>query len=114
MPIYVGTELIASGVFEVRHSENIINPPNYSHLTHLLNIRGLDGCVVFYALISPGKDSYLSNNDYSILPGLDELKTRTWIKTFAFRRIYEQDQNKNNLCAELGKVAERVPLYLCL
>ncbi len=50
----------------------------------------------------------------SILPGLDELKTHTCIKTFAFRRIYEQDQNKNNLCAELGKVAERVPLYLCL
>ncbi|XP_016419901.1 uncharacterized protein LOC107749302 [Sinocyclocheilus rhinocerous] len=112
--IYVGTELIAAGVLGNKHSEDLLmNPPNGSYLTQLLKKKGLDGCVVFYTLNSPCIDNCLSNNEDSILPGLAELKAHTGIKAFAFKHIYQWDQNKNNLPAELGKVAERVPLYRC-
>ncbi|XP_052437514.1 uncharacterized protein LOC127976961 [Carassius gibelio] len=116
IPIYSGTELIAAGVFLGKHSEDLLmNPPNESYLKKLLAKKGSDGCVVFYTLNSPCIDKCLSDNDDSILKGLNELNAHTGIKAFAFKHIYEfdQTQNKSILRAELGKVAELVPLYRC-
>lgn len=112
--IYEGTELIVATFSKDRHSEDLLmNPAKKSPLTNLLTKKGLDGCVVFYTLLSPCIDKCLSNNNNNILPGLDELKVHTGIKAFAFTHIYSPDQDKNDLRAELGKVAERVPLYRC-
>lgn len=115
MPVYEGNEVIAAGVHRYEHSEDLLmNPPNNSPLTRLMN-KNTDGCVVFYTANSPCIDYCLNNNNRkkNIIPGLDALNAYQGIKAFVFTNIYTNDQNKPNLRTELQKIADRVPLYRC-
>ncbi|XP_016364501.1 uncharacterized protein LOC107705624 [Sinocyclocheilus rhinocerous] len=109
--VYKGTELIAAGRHKDAHSEYLLmNPPNKSPLTHLMN-KKKDGCVIFYTLNSPCIDKCL-NSDI-IIKGLNELKAYQGIKAFVYTYIFKNDQNHKNLQKELKKIAQRVPLYRC-
>uniref|UniRef100_A0A672L478 Uncharacterized protein n=1 Tax=Sinocyclocheilus grahami TaxID=75366 RepID=A0A672L478_SINGR len=115
-PVYEGKELIAAGVQKTpntAHSEFLLmNPPNNSPLTNLLNKRK-DGCVVFYTLNSPCMNTCLSGK-YKITGGLDKLKAYKGIKAFAFKNIWMQDQNRQDeLSEKLKVIASRIPLYRC-
>ncbi|XP_016091766.1 uncharacterized protein [Sinocyclocheilus grahami] len=115
-PVYEGKELIAAGVQKTpntAHSEFLLmNPPDNSPLTNLLNKRK-DGCVVFYTLNSPCINTCLSGN-YKITGGLDKLKAYKGIKAFAFKNIWTQDQNRQDeLREKLKVIASRIPLYRC-
>lgn len=109
--IYQGTELIAAGVHKDAHSEHLLmNPPNNSPLTHLLN-KWKNNCVVFYTLNTPCVGKCL--NSEVVLSGLRELENYQGMKAFVYTNIYDKDQNKQNLRNELQKIARRVPLYRC-
>ncbi|XP_043072604.1 uncharacterized protein LOC122323037 isoform X2 [Puntigrus tetrazona] len=115
-PVYVGNELIAAGVQKkpnTAHSEYLLmNPPDNSPLTNLLNKRN-DGCVVFYTLNSPCMNTCLSGK-YNIIGGLNKLKAYGGIKAFAFKNIWSQDQTRqDDLKEKLKLIASRVPLYRC-
>ncbi len=115
-PVYKGKELIAAGVQKTpntAHSEFLLmNPPNNSPLTYLLN-KKKDGCVVFYTLNSPCMDSCLSGK-YNIIGGLNKLKAYKGIKAFAFKNIWSHDQKRQNeLREKLKVIASRIPLYRC-
>ncbi|XP_068069908.2 uncharacterized protein [Danio rerio] len=111
MEVYQGTELIAAGVHKDAHSEHLLmNPPNDSPLTHLLN-NSNNGCVVFYTLNTPCVGKCL-NSDV-VLSGLRELQNYQGMKAFVYTYIYNKDQNNGNLRNALQKIANRVPLYRC-
>ncbi|KAK9961824.1 hypothetical protein ABG768_007224 [Culter alburnus] len=114
MYVYRGTELIAAGVHRDAHSEHLLmNPPNTSPLTNLMNTNR-DGCVVFYTLNSPCISRCLNNNYINnIIQGLNKLNAYQGIKAFVFSNIFTNDQNSQNLRTELQKIADRVPLYRC-
>lgn len=111
--VYQGTELTAAVARrDALYEHLLMNPPNKSPLTHLLNKRN-DGCVVFYtSLLSPCVDKCL--NSSVILAGLQELQNYQGMKAFVYSRIHKVDQNYQNLRNELKKIADRVPLYNCL
>lgn len=117
-PVYEGKELIAAGVQKKpnpAHSEFLLmNPPNNSPLTRLLNKRK-DGCVVFYTLNSPCIDTCLNaKNTYNIIEGLNKLKAYQGTKAFAFKNIWIHDQNRQNeLKEKLKEITSRIPLYRC-
>ncbi len=113
--VYRGHELITAGHSNAKHSEDLLmNPPNNSPLTELMNKRK-DGCVVFYTLNTPCINRCLNNNNHNknIIPGLDRLSAYQGIKAFVYTYIYRHDQNKTNLHEKLQMIADRVPLYRC-
>lgn len=115
-PVYKGKELIAAGVQKtpnIAHSEFLLmNPPDNSPLTRLLNTRK-NGCVVFYTLNSPCMNTCLRGK-YKITGGLDKLKAYKGIKAFAFKNIWNPDQNRpDELREKLKVIASRIPLYRC-
>ncbi len=112
--VYRGHELITAGHSNDEHSEDLLmNPPNNSPLTYLMNRRN-DGCVVFYTLISPCINRCLNNShNKNIIQGLNKLRAYQGIKAFVYTYIYTNDQNKTNLSEKLQMIADRVPLYRC-
>ncbi|XP_026142648.1 uncharacterized protein LOC113118006 [Carassius auratus] len=117
-PVYEGRELIAAGVQTTpnpAHSEFLLmNPPNKSPLTRLLNKRK-NGCVVFYTLNTPCMNTCLNDRSkFNIIGGLNKLKNYMGIKAFAFKNIWNHDQNRTNeLREKLQMIANRIPLYRC-
>uniref|UniRef100_A0A8C2ATI7 Uncharacterized protein n=1 Tax=Cyprinus carpio TaxID=7962 RepID=A0A8C2ATI7_CYPCA len=117
-PVYEGKELIAAGVQRTpntAHSEFLLmNPPDNSPLTRLLNKRK-NGCVVFYTLNSPCMNTCLRDHGrYNIKGGLNKLKAYKGIKAFAFKNIWNQDRNSTDgLRRKLKEIASRIPLYRC-
>ncbi|XP_056329943.1 uncharacterized protein LOC130241961 [Danio aesculapii] len=110
--VYQGTELTAAVVRrDALYEHLLMNPPNNSPLTHLLNKRN-DGCVVFYTYrFSPCVDGCL--NSSVITAGLQELQNYQGMKAFVYTHIHKEDQNYQNLLNEMKKIADRVPLYQC-
>lgn len=112
--VYRGCQVIAAGFATNAHSEHLLlNPPNHSPLTHLMNTNR-DGCVVFYTLNSPCDQFCLnSNSGRNILQSLVEINAYNGIKAFVFSYIYNNYRNGTNIGTELQKIADRVPLYRC-
>ncbi len=112
--VYRGQEIITAGHSNAKHSEDLLmNPPNNSPLTELMNKRK-DGCVVFYTLISPCINRCLNNNhNKNIIQGLNKLRAYQGIKAFVYTYIYTNDQNNTNLSEKLQMIANLVPLYRC-
>ncbi|NP_001373168.1 uncharacterized protein LOC795173 precursor [Danio rerio] len=110
--VYQGTELTATVVHRDAPYEHLLmNPPNKSPLTHLLNKRS-DGCVIFYTYrFSPCVDGCL--NSSVMLAGLQELENYQGMKAFVYTHTHKEDQNYHNLHNKLKKIAEHVPLYQC-
>ncbi|XP_052437494.1 uncharacterized protein LOC127976943 [Carassius gibelio] len=117
-PVYEGKELIAAGVQTTpnpAHSEFLLmNPPDDSPLTRLLNKRK-NGCVVFYTLNSPCMKTCLNDRGkFNIIGGLNKLKNYGGIKAFVFKNIWHHDRNRTNeLREKFQMIASHIPLYRC-
>ncbi|XP_016396901.1 uncharacterized protein LOC107730558, partial [Sinocyclocheilus rhinocerous] len=115
-PVYEGKELIAAGVQKTpntAHSEFLLmNPPDNSPLTNLLNKRK-DGCVGFLHL-KLSLYEHLSVGSTRLQEGLINEKHTRGIKAFVFKNIWKQDQNRQDeLREKLKVIASRIPLYRC-
>ncbi|KAF4081634.1 hypothetical protein AMELA_G00163310 [Ameiurus melas] len=119
--LYQGKELIAAGTRKVVnksnqfniHSESLLlNPPDTSPMTNLLNKRK-DGCSVFYTFESPCVQSCLNlTRDHNIIKGLEKWKEHNGIKAFVFKNFWKFDK-KEDLQTKFKQIVANVPLYRC-
>ncbi|XP_056612046.1 uncharacterized protein LOC130428215 [Triplophysa dalaica] len=117
-PVYQGQQLIAAGTIRTGkyniHSEYLLlNPPDNSLMTNLLN-RNKQDCSIFYTFNSPCLGTCLDEQGpYNILEALDKWSIHDGIKAFVFRQFWKHDTRKG-LKSKFKLIASRVPLYRCV
>ncbi|KAK7171476.1 hypothetical protein R3I93_003928 [Phoxinus phoxinus] len=120
--LYQGAELIAAGTkkdvdeqkFKMHSEFLLLNPPNNSPMTNLLNKRKEDSCSVFYTFNSPCVKTCLNAMGcHNILDALENWKKHPGIKAFVFKNFWKFD-TKKDLQNDFKQIVAHVPLFRCV